>query len=130
MPTDYARPAQLGYHGKIHNSRIPYETYVQLRKLGEQSGTTLFMMLLTAYKALLFRLTTQEDLVVGVPIANRHYQGIEKTIGLFVNTVAIRSQCTPEMPFNDFLEIVKNNTLDAYEHQDIPFERVVEVRSY
>lgn len=127
LPTDYTRPAQLSYHGKVLNSRIPSETYVQLRKLGEQSGATLFMMLLTAYKALLFRLTTQEDLVVGVPIANRHYQGVEKTIGLFVNTVAIRSQCAPEMPFSEFLEVVKNNTLDAYEHQDIPFERIVEV---
>ncbi|AOM39781.1 hypothetical protein A9255_03830 [Xenorhabdus hominickii] len=127
LPTDYTRPAQLGYHGKVLNSRIPYETYVQLRKLGEQNGVTLFMMLLTAYKAQLHRLTTQEDLVVGVPIANRHYQGIEKTIGLFVNTVAIRSQCTPEMQFNEFLNVVKSNILDAYEHQDIPFERVVEI---
>ncbi|WP_305812003.1 non-ribosomal peptide synthetase [Photobacterium leiognathi] len=126
LPTDYKRPAQLSYQGKVIKSRLPQETLIQLRKLGEQRGVTLFMLLLTAYKALLHRLTTQDDLVVGVPIANRHYNDVEKTIGMFVNTVAIRSQCLPDLRFCDFLEAVKANTLDAYDHQDIPFDRVVD----
>ncbi|MGB2784616.1 amino acid adenylation domain-containing protein [Psychrobacter sp.] len=126
LPTDYKRSTQLSYQGKVIKTRLPYEIYVELQKLGDQSGVTLFMILLTAYKALLHRLTTQEDIIVGIPIANRHYEGIEKTIGLFVNTVAVRSQCSSDMIFSNLLEAVKYNILDAYDNQDIPFERVVD----
>ncbi len=84
------------------------------------------MVLLATFNVLLYRYTKQADIVVGSPIANRNHPQIEKLIGFFVNTLALRTQLHPEISFKCLLEEVKRTTLEAYEHQDIPFERLVE----
>ncbi|MBZ5525497.1 MAG: amino acid adenylation domain-containing protein, partial [Acidobacteriia bacterium] len=99
----------------------------QLKSLAERHGGTLYMVLLAAFKALLHRYTGQNDICVGSPIANRQYGETEGLIGMFVNTLALRSQVEGEDTFEGLLEQVRTTCLEAYEHQDAPFEKVVEM---
>ncbi|NBT86584.1 MAG: non-ribosomal peptide synthetase, partial [Alphaproteobacteria bacterium] len=97
----------------------------QIKALGESEGATLFMTLLTAFQVLLCRYSGQKDIVVGSPIANRHYEEIEGLIGFFVNTLALRTSFKEES-FKEALRRVKEATLQAYQHQDVPFEQLVD----
>uniref|UniRef100_UPI0036D9FE30 amino acid adenylation domain-containing protein n=1 Tax=Photorhabdus sp. RM322S TaxID=3342825 RepID=UPI0036D9FE30 len=127
LPTDRPRPSRQSFTG----GRIPVQidaTLVQaLKQLGKQHGTTLFMTLLTAWAALLSRLSGQDDLVIGIPSANRNRREIELLIGFFVNTLALRIDLSGTPDMVTLLRRVRQTTLGAQEHQDLPFEQVVEI---
>ena len=98
----------------------------QLKALSRKEGVTLFMTLLAAFQTLLYRYTGQEDIVVGSPIANRNRTEIEGLIGFFVNTLVLRTRLSGDPTFKELLAGVKETTLGAYAHQDLPFEKLVE----
>ena len=126
LPTDYARPAVLSTRGAGTGSCIDGNITAQLKHLSQQSGTTLFMTLLAAFKVLLYRYSHQSDICVGSPIAGRQQQELEPLIGFFVNTLALRSEVRGYQPFSELLQRVKRTTLEAYEHQEVSFEKVVD----
>ena len=126
LPTDYARPAVLSTRGAGTGSFIEQNLADKLKNLSQQSGTTLFMTLLAAFKVLLYRYSHQQDICVGSPIAGRQQQELEPLIGFFVNTLALRSELKGDLSFSDLLQQVKKTTLEAYENQDVSFEKVVD----
>src|SRR4029077_4078446 len=127
LATDYPRPSVQSFAGATHKFSLDTQLTGQLKMLAEQRGCTLFMVLLGAWKVLLYRYTGQNDICVGSPIANRQYGETEGLIGMFVNTLALRSQIAGEETFATLLAKVKATCLEAYEHQDAPFEKVVEL---
>lgn len=120
------RPAVQTLTGRTESFELQTEVSRKLRQLCQQEGVTLFMLLLAAFKVLLYRYTGQRDLVVGTPIAGRNREELEGLIGYFVNTLALRTKLTDSMTFQELLMQVRETTLDAYAHQDLPFEKVVE----
>jgi len=127
LPTDYPRPSVQSFAGDTQAFALDAQQTAELKRLAEQQGGTLFMVLLAAFKALLHRYTGQNDICVGSPIANRQYGETEGLIGMFVNTLALRSQVDGDETFAALLSQVKATCLEAYEHQDAPFEKVVGV---
>ncbi|MHC5863502.1 condensation domain-containing protein, partial [Nostoc sp.] len=97
-----------------------------LEKLSQQEGVTLFMTLVAAFQTLLYRYTHQEDIALGSPIANRNRSEIEGIIGFFVNSLVLRSNLSENPTFRELLGRVREVTLEAYSHQDLPFEKLVE----
>jgi len=126
VPTDFPRPAVLGFKGSAVTAVLPLELAEALRTLSLERGTTLFMTLLAALNVLLYRYTGQSDLVVGLPIANRTRTELESLIGFFINTLPLRTRVDDSMRFEDVLAGVRESAISAYDHQDIPFERLVE----
>ncbi|RYE00952.1 MAG: amino acid adenylation domain-containing protein, partial [Sphingobacteriales bacterium] len=126
LATDYPRPLVQRYDGATHTFSLGKPLTEQVKRLAEQQNATLYIALLAAFNVLLYRYTGQEDLCVGSPIANRQYGETEGLIGMFVNTLALRSQVKGEDSFTTVLEHVKTTCLEAYEHQDTPFEKIVE----
>ncbi|MCB1036586.1 MAG: amino acid adenylation domain-containing protein, partial [Acidobacteria bacterium] len=125
IPGDYERPAKQTFNGDYHLFELSEETTEAVRRLTEEAEGTLFMTLLAAFSVLLYRLTGQKDVLVGTPIAGRKGAEVESLIGLFVNTLVLRAQMEPEMSFLDLLAAVRRTTLEAYEYQDVPFEKLV-----
>ena len=97
-----------------------------LKELGRSEGATLFMTLLAAYQVLLYRYSGQEDIAVGTPIAGRGHPDLEGLIGFFANTLVLRSDLSGNPSFRELLARVRDTTLGAYAHQDLPFEKLVE----
>jgi amino acid adenylation domain-containing protein len=126
IQTDRPRPATQTYRGRSLPVTLPPALTLALAGLARRSGATLFMTLLTAFQALLSRTSGQRDLVVGSPIAGRNYREIENLIGCFVNTLALRADLTIDLSFATLLAQMRQRTLDAYAHQDLPFEILVE----
>ncbi|UHA73547.1 non-ribosomal peptide synthase/polyketide synthase [Paenibacillus sp. 481] len=126
MPTDYARPAVQSYTGDTFKFVIDANKSEQLRRLATESSTTLYMVLLAAYTILLQKYTGQDDIIVGTPLAGRTHSDVQPLIGMFINTLAIRNYPTTEKAFRAYLEDVKEATLGAFEHQNYPFEQLVE----
>ncbi|HEX8462666.1 MAG TPA: condensation domain-containing protein, partial [Segetibacter sp.] len=126
LPTDYKRPAVRSTTGAAAHFRVDKEIVNHLHKLSQQESATLFMTLLAAYKVLLYRYSGQEDISVGTSIANRTQKEVEGLIGFFVNTLTFRDEVKGESSFTELLQQVKATTLGAYEHQEVPFEKVVE----
>ena len=126
LPADYARPSAGSSRGSTVSFEISKELTGQVHALGHQQGATLYMTLLAAFKVLLYRYSGQEDICVGTSVAGRPQQELEGLIGFFVNTLALRSQVRGDMPFIKLLQEVKGMTREAYEHQEVPFEKVVE----
>jgi len=126
LPTDYPRPAVQSFSGSKYEFIIDDLSAARIRLLGKQQGTTVFMTLLAAFKVLLHRYSRQEDICVGIPIAGRQQQEVEGLIGCFVNTLALRDTVKSDSSFISLLQQVKKTTLAAYEHQDLPFEKLVE----
>ena len=126
LPTDSPRPALQTYNGTNLSFPLSPELSQSIRSLCRAEGVTLFMMLLAAFKVFLYRYTGQEDLIVGSPIANRHRQELERLIGFFVNTLAMRTNLSGNPTFRDLLKLVRETALGAYAHQDLPFEYLVE----
>jgi amino acid adenylation domain-containing protein len=126
LPTDRPRPAVFDPAGATHGFAIDAETTDALKRIAENERCTLFMVLLAAVDVLLYRWSGQEDLCIGTPIANRSDPAVERLIGMFVNTLAIRTRLHGGMTFADLLAEVRSASLQAYEHQDVPFEKVVE----
>ena len=127
LPIDYTRPMDRDFTGGIVKFTISTLQTAGLRKLSEQSGTTLFMVLLSLYNILLYRISNQEDIVVGTPVAGRRHVDLEGIIGMFVNTLALRNFPTGRITVRDFLVQVKEHTLNAFENQEYPFENLVEL---
>ncbi|HLZ86961.1 MAG TPA: condensation domain-containing protein, partial [Puia sp.] len=126
LPTDYVRPAVQSNRGSVLRFAIGKELTEGLRRLSLTEGTTLYMVLLAAFKVLLHRYSGQEDICVGSAVANRTQRETEVLIGFFINTLALRSRVSDEVTFRQLLGQVRTMTLGAYEHQDVPFEKVVE----
>ncbi|WP_431262155.1 amino acid adenylation domain-containing protein [Roseateles chitinivorans] len=126
LPTDKPRPAEQSYEGAQWNFEIPQALTSGLRALAQSQGATLFMTLLAGWSVLLSRLSGQKDIVVGTPVANRQRSEVEGLIGFFVNTLALRVRLDDDPTVQALLQQVKASTLAAYEHQDLPFEQVVE----
>ena len=126
LPTDRPRPAQQSFRGEAVAFEITAGLTQQLRQLSQQQGCTLYMTLLTAFQVLLHRYTGQAQIVVGSPIANRNHQEVEGLIGFFVNTMALRTTLSGNPSFLDVLAQVQSTTQAAYDHQELPFERLVE----
>ncbi len=127
LPTDHARPAVQTYHGATQELMCPPALSEEMRAVGRQENATLFMVLLAAFQVLLARYTGQSDISVGTPIANRRHAEIEGVIGFFVNTLVMRTDLSDNPTFLQVLQQVREVCLGAYAHQDIPFEKVVEV---
>ncbi|MEJ7675718.1 MAG: amino acid adenylation domain-containing protein [Chitinophagaceae bacterium] len=125
LPTDYLRPVERSNRGAVLGFSIDKILTDQLKALNRQEGTTLFMTMLAAFKILLHRYSGQEDICVGSPIANRTQKEIEDLIGFFINTLALRSKVKSDMSFKELLQQIRDTTMEAYEHQDVPFEKVV-----
>ena len=123
---DYVRPAIQSTRGASKGFKIDKELTLSLHQLSQEHGVTLFMTLLAAFKVLLYRYSGQQDICVGTPIAGRQQQELEGSIGFFLNTLALRSKVEGELSFIDLLSGVKTSTLEAYEHQEVPFEKVVD----
>jgi len=127
LPADYARPPVQSLRGAAVSFALSAELAGNLKHLSALQGVTLFMTLLAAFKVLIFRYTGQNDLVLGTPVANRTHVELEKLIGFFVNTLALRTEITGDLSFIDLLQQVRDVTLDAYAHQELPFEKLVDV---
>ncbi|MEM7584363.1 MAG: amino acid adenylation domain-containing protein, partial [Acidobacteriota bacterium] len=124
LPTDRPRPALPTAQGRAVPLQIPRSTVALLQRL--VAGATPFMVLLTVFNLLLHRLSGQRDLVVGIPIANRTRTELEGLIGFFVNTLVLRTRLTAESSLRRLLDRARVTTVDAYAHQDLPFEKLVE----
>jgi len=127
LPTDFARPAVQTFNGSTRYSILPKATLDKLEALSQDQGVTIFMTLVAAFQVALYRYTGQTDLCVGTPIANREREELEGLIGFFVNTLVLRTQLDGALNFCDILSRVREAALGAYDNQDLPFERVVEV---
>ena len=126
LPADRLRPAITSGRGGSRPLALPADLAADLHGLARKLGATLFMTVLAGYGALLARLTGQEDLVVGSPIANRNRLESEPLIGLLINTLALRLDLSGDPPFTGLLERSREAALGAYAHQDLPFEKLVE----
>ncbi|HEX8462607.1 MAG TPA: amino acid adenylation domain-containing protein [Segetibacter sp.] len=126
LPTDFPRSATQTTEGEITSFSINKNLLSGLNAISQQQGATLFMTLIAAFKVLFNRYTGQQDICVGTPTANRTHKEVEGLIGLFLNTLAIRSNVDENETFINLLQQVKATTLDAYNNQEVPFEKVVE----
>ena len=127
IPADRPRPTVQTAHGDNEDIVIPGEIANAIRNMARREGATLFMALTAAFQTLLYRYTGLEDVLVGSPIANRNRAEIESLIGFFVNTLVLRTDLSGNPTFRELLQRVKKVTLEAYDNQDVPFERLVEV---
>ncbi|HRP55249.1 amino acid adenylation domain-containing protein [Agriterribacter sp.] len=126
LPLDKSRPALQSFAGNYQLLELSPDLSESIRKLGLRENITLFMILLAGFVGLLYKYTQQDDVVVGIPVANRNQTEIENLIGFFVNSILIRTDMSGMPSFIDLLRRVKAITLEAYEHEDLPFEMLVE----
>jgi fengycin family lipopeptide synthetase B len=126
LPTDRVRPTAQSFRGATQMFAVSEEVTQGLKELAQVEGATLFMILAAAFKTLLYRYTGQTDVVVGTPIANRNRREIEGLIGFFVNTLVLRTKLDGDPRFRELVGRVREVALGAYEHQDLPFEKLVE----
>lgn len=125
LPTDHPRPRRQTFQGTQHHFTLSVSLLQDLRGLSQRTGCSLFMTLLAAFEVLLHCYTGQEDLVIGTPIAGRTHSETEHLIGFFVNTLALRADLSGNPTFRELLERVREETLNAYAHQEVPFGYLV-----
>ncbi|MEH2337086.1 amino acid adenylation domain-containing protein [Nostoc sp.] len=126
LPTDKPRPPVQTFRGGVERFQLDRDLTQRLKQLSQESNATLFMTLLAGFLVLLSRYSGQLDIVIGSPTANRNNKSIQELIGFFVNTLALRGDLSGNPSFADFLAQVRQTTLSAYAHQDLPFEMLVE----
>lgn len=126
LPADHVRPPVRSFAGDKVSFTLEQEVASGLHKLARENGSTLYMVLLAAYTAFLSRLSGQEDIIVGSPIAGRPHKDLEPILGMFVNTLALRTRPEGGKPFAQYLQEVRETALEAFEHQDYPFEELVD----
>jgi len=126
LPTDYARPVEQGFEGKRISFQLEKEKNDALKKMALETDSTMFIVLLAICNVFLSKISGQEDIVVGSPIANRRHADLEKIIGMFINTLALRNYPLGEKTFTEFLAEVRKKTLATFENQEYPFEDLVD----
>ncbi|HYH46786.1 MAG TPA: amino acid adenylation domain-containing protein, partial [Thermoanaerobaculia bacterium] len=126
LPTDRPRPVVRSFQGAVSAGRLPREVTAELKALSRRAGATLFMVLLAGFDALLARLSGQDDVLVGSPIAGRNRREVEGLIGCFLNTLVLRADLAGDPTFPALLGRVREATLEAFAHQDLPFEKLLE----
>ncbi|MGC1478691.1 MAG: condensation domain-containing protein, partial [Terriglobales bacterium] len=126
LPVDHARPSIHSWHGATEELIFDSQILGELKKFAQQEGATLFMVSMAAFQALLWRYTGQESILVGTPTAARSQIEIENLIGFFVNTLVFRADFTDNLTFRELVRQVRSCALEAYAHQDVPFEKLVE----
>ena len=126
LPTDRPRMAMQSHVGDSIYFTLSHTLTEQLKGLANQQQTTLFITLLSAFYVLLYRYSGQEDIVIGSAIANRNREELEHLLGFFVNTLALRAKLKADMPFTELLALTNRRAVEAYDNQDIPFERLVD----
>jgi amino acid adenylation domain-containing protein len=126
LPTDHPRPVTYSYHGQRFHFTLSPHLATRLRALAQSESATLYMTLLAAFFAFLHRHTGQTNIAVGTPIANRNHLEIENLIGFFANTLVMACDLSGNPTFRELLRRVRRIALEAYEHQELPFERLVE----
>ncbi|ARV58867.1 non-ribosomal peptide synthetase [Nostocales cyanobacterium HT-58-2] len=126
LPGDRPRPATQTYRGATQSFVLPADLFKTLQQLSRQENVTLFMSVLAAFKVLLYRYTGEDDIIVGSPIAARNRREIEELIGFFINSLVLRTDLSGNPSFRQLLGRVREVTLGAYAHQDLPFEKLVE----
>ncbi|WP_460323250.1 condensation domain-containing protein, partial [Paenibacillus sp. YSY-4.3] len=126
LRTDFSRPLIQSFEGGKVDYVLDEQMLAKIKQFGRESGATLYMILLAAYNILLSKLTGQEDIVVGSTVAGRNHADIQRTVGVFINTLALRNEPAGDKDAAAFLMEVKENTLKAYEHQEYPFDELVE----
>ncbi len=127
LSSDRTRPEKQRFRGAVHSMAISKDLTDAMKKLGRDENATLFMTLLAAFNVLLYHYSGQEDLVVGTDIANRNRVETGNLVGFFVNQLALRTDLSGEPTFREILRRVREVALDAYAHQDLPFDKLVEV---
>ncbi|MEO7996611.1 MAG: amino acid adenylation domain-containing protein [Gemmatimonadaceae bacterium] len=125
IQTDYPRPSNYSFDGDVRELVLPKSLVDGMRQLGQQYGATPYMVLLAAYQTLLHRYSGQDDIIVGSPTAGRDDDDTHDLIGYFAGALVLRTSFAGNPSFGELLERVMNTCLDAYEHQDIPFEKLV-----
>jgi amino acid adenylation domain-containing protein/non-ribosomal peptide synthase protein (TIGR01720 family) len=126
VPTDFPRPAMQTYRGAKYTFPVPTHLIKRVQELSQQEGATPFMTLMAVFQLLLHRYTGQEDLLIGSPIAGRSKREVESMIGMFVNTLVFRTDLSGNLTFRDLLARVKKVAVEAFAHQDVPFEKLVD----
>ena len=127
LPTDHPRPAQQDFAGALAKLALNEQLTAGLKRLGRRHGATLYMTLLAGWAVLLSRLSGQQDVVIGTPTANRRQLEVEGLIGFFVNTLAVRLDLSASPTVSELLKQAREQVLAAQQHQDIPFEQVVDL---
>jgi len=125
LPMDHARPARQSFRGAAESLEFGGEALRRLKEIGRERSATLFMTLIAVFDVLMWRYSGQSDLLVGTPIANRNRRETEGLIGFFVNTLVLRAKVNGDGSFRELLDQVRETTLRAYDHQDVPFEKLV-----
>ncbi|MDQ1355258.1 MAG: hypothetical protein QG657_5568 [Acidobacteriota bacterium] len=125
-PLDYPRPLSQSFEGKSIDFEISTEETRSLNEMALQGGATLFMVLVAAVNILLSKLSGQEEIIIGTPIAGRRHPDLEKIIGMFINTLVLKNYPIGDRTFNEFLEEVKERVLLVFENQEFPFEGLVD----
>ncbi|TLQ42861.1 non-ribosomal peptide synthetase [Streptomyces marianii] len=126
LPTDRPRPAARSSAGAVYGFELPADILAGVKKLAREQGATLFMVLTAAVKAVFARWSDQEDIAVGTSSAARGHKDLEQLVGFLVNTVVLRTQAAPGLTFTELLARVKDTVLDAFAHEDVPFDKLVE----
>lgn len=127
MPTDRVRPPVLTFHGRSHHFRIADATLIGLRAIGQQERTTIFSIVLGAFLIVLRHWSLQDDIVIGVPVSGRVRVELEELVGYFVNAVAVRTILSGGVTFIELLGKIRETLAQAYAHQDVPFEKLIEI---
>jgi amino acid adenylation domain-containing protein len=127
LPSDHSRPSAQTFAGNTYTLDLPKELSKKIKDMAINAGVTLNMYLFAAFNVLINRYTGQEDLAVGIPVANRNQIKTESLIGFFANTLVIRTDLSGEPAFTELLTRVKRILIKAYEHQEFPFEKLVEM---
>ena len=127
LPTDHPRPSSASYQGAAFDFALPPQLGDKVRDFGASEGYTTYMTLLAGFQTLLYRYSGQADFCTGSPVANRTFPELEGLMGCFVNTLVLRAEMEGNPSFNQLMTRVKTTTLDAFAHQVLPFEKIVEV---
>lgn len=126
MPVDFKRPALQSFEGDNVLIKASAGLTEKVNKLAREKGMTVFNILFAAYNILLYKYTGHNDIIVGIPVGGRGIEEFQNLVGMFVNTIPLRNLCNDDLTFDAFLEIVKNNALEAFKNQDYQFEMLIE----
>ncbi|MFN8578548.1 MAG: amino acid adenylation domain-containing protein [Candidatus Sericytochromatia bacterium] len=127
LPLDKKRPEIQTFNGAMQSFILDEQLFLELQNLSKKLGVTLFTLLLSAFKLLLSRYSNQDDIVIGTPIAGRNEPELLNMVGIFLNMLAIRDKINFENSFSEFAKKVSETTLSAYDNQDLPFDKIVEI---